>query len=120
MLLLRRIVAASLVVALLFVVRLFPDQNRGLVDIDLLIVSISGAELWLVLLVSFASGVGLSIAVSSLLWVKLGILARGYRKAISELEAEVHHLRNLPLASGDLGEPDRDFEAAVGSVESGR
>ena len=25
-----------------------------------------------------------------------------YRKAIRDLEAEVHHLRNLPLAVGDL------------------
>ena len=116
---LRRTIAAALLVALVVVVRLFPDQNRVPVDIDLLVISIPGIELWLVLLVSFAAGIGCALLISSLLWLKSGFLGRRYRKAISELEAEVHHLRNLPLASGDLGEPDREFEAVVGSVESG-
>ncbi len=116
---LRRIIAAALVVTLIYVVRLFPDQNRVPVDIDLLVTSVTAVELWQVLLVSFAAGVGCAALVSCLLWLKSGFLGRRYRKAISELEAEVHHLRNLPLASGDLGDPDRDFEPAVGSVESG-
>jgi uncharacterized membrane protein YciS (DUF1049 family) len=117
---LRWTIAAAVLVALVIVVRLFPDHNRTAVDIDLLLASIPGVELWLALLTTFATGVGCALVVSFLFWVRSGMLGRRYRKTISELEAEVHHLRNLPLARGSLGESDGDFESDTGRVESGR
>ena len=120
---LRRISAGVLLVALIIVVRLFPDHNRTPVDVDLIVKTIPGVELWLVLLTTFAAGIACALLVSSFLWLRSGFIGRHYRKAISELEAEVHHLRNLPLAGGDLGEPDdsgTDFDAVVGRAESRR
>lgn len=115
---LRRISAGALLVALIIVVRLFPDHNRTSVDVDLIVKTIPSIELWLVLLITFAAGIGCALVASSFFWLKTGFLGRHYRKAISELEVEVHHLRNLPLAGGDLGDPDAEFDAVVGRAES--
>jgi hypothetical protein len=117
---LRWTTAAALLAALIIVVRLFPDHNRTPVDIDLLLTSIPAVELWLALLTTFATGVGCALVVSILFWIRSGMLGRRYRKTISELEAEVHHLRNLPLADASLGESDGDFESDSGRVESRR
>ena len=99
---LRRILLAAIFIALIVVVRLFPDRNENLVDIDLLFTKVAGVELWLALGASFVGGSLLALLVSALFLIKSGLVGRRYRKAISDLEAEVHHLRNLPLASGDL------------------
>ena len=100
-LILRRVVLAVIVMGLIVVVRLFPDRNEGLVDIDLLLTSISGVKLWFALGSSFVLGALLTMLVASLFMVRSALVGRRYRKAISDLEAEVHHLRNLPLATGD-------------------
>ncbi|MDP6980325.1 MAG: lipopolysaccharide assembly protein LapA domain-containing protein [Myxococcota bacterium] len=113
MLMLRRVVLAAIVIALIVVVRLFPDQNDSRVDIDLLLTTIEGASLWLVLVVTFVGGALLAGLLSSLLLIKAGLLRRRYRKAIADLEAEVHHLRNLPLATGDTV----DLGSDVGAVQ---
>ncbi len=110
MLMLRRIVLAAIVIALVVVVRLFPDQNDTRVDIDLLLTSIEGVSLWFALVATFVGGALLAGLLSSLLLIKAGLLGRRYRKAIADLEAEVHHLRNLPLASGDTSDLEMDVE----------
>ena len=123
---LRRTTVVALFVALIIAVRLFPDQNRAAVDIDLIVSQVSAVELWLALLATFAAGAGCALAVFSVFWLRSGLLGRRYRKAIAELEAEVHHLRNLPLAGGNLGDPDSaldsafdsDFDVAEGRVSS--
>jgi len=100
-LILRRVVLAVIVTGLIVVVRLFPDRNEGLVDIDLLLTNISGVKLWFALGSSFVLGALLTTLVASLFMARSALVGRRYRKAISDLEAEVHHLRNLPLATGD-------------------
>jgi uncharacterized integral membrane protein len=59
------------------------------------------APAWLVLALAF----GFGVLVASALWlfqvVRLSLLARRYRKETLALEAEVHQLRNLPLAGGE-------------------
>jgi uncharacterized membrane protein YciS (DUF1049 family) len=101
-LILRRVFFAAVVIALIVVVRLFPDQNQGVVDVDLLLTRVQGVQLWFALATTFTAGAALALFFSSLLLVKAGLVGRRYRKAIADLEAEVHHLRNLPLATGDL------------------
>ncbi|MBW2292400.1 MAG: LapA family protein [Deltaproteobacteria bacterium] len=114
-LILRRVFFAGVVIALIVVVRLFPDQNQDVVDIDLLLTSVEGVHLWFALAATFASGAALALFVSSLLLVKAGLVGRRYRKAIADLEAEVHHLRNLPLATGDLQD---EFDSVAGNPVS--
>ena len=112
-LLLRRVLLAAVVIALVVVVRLFPDQNQGLVDIDLLLTKIDGVRLWLALATTFSAGIVVAFFVASLLLIRSSLVGRRYRKAIADLEAEVHHLRNLPLATGDPtagGEIETAFE----------
>lgn len=104
MLIVRRVLLAAFVIALLVIVRLFPDQNDNRIDIDLLFTSIEGVSLWLALIATFLGGVLLTALFSGLLLIKSKLLGRRYRKAIADLEAEVHHLRNLPLAGGDSSE----------------
>ena len=100
-LILRRVVLAVIVMGLIVVVRLFPDRNEGLVDIDLLLTRISGVKLWFALGLTFFLGALLALLVASLFMVRSALVGRRYRKAISDLEAEGHPLRNLPLATGD-------------------
>jgi uncharacterized integral membrane protein len=67
-------------------------------------------ELWEALLCAFAAG--FALAGAGWLWVSLRsrMTVRRYRKEVGGLEAELHQLRNLPLA------PDRDPT----SVRAGR
>lgn len=106
---LRRVSLAAVFIALIVVVRLFPDRNESLVDVDLLFTTVVGTELWFALGASFVGGSLLALLVSALFLIKSGLVGRRYRKAIADLEAEVHHLRNLPLASGDLIEDAPSF-----------
>jgi hypothetical protein len=53
---LRRVFFAAVVIVLIVVVRLFPDQNQALVDIDLLLTKIEGVRLWLALAATFVWG----------------------------------------------------------------
>jgi uncharacterized membrane protein YciS (DUF1049 family) len=115
---LRRILVAAIFVALIIAVRLFPDRNPAVIDIDLIVTQVGGVELWLALLTTFGAGVGCAMVVFGILRLRSGLLGRRYRKAIVGLEAEVHHLRNLPLAGGNLGEPDTEFAVVEGRANS--
>jgi uncharacterized integral membrane protein len=57
------------------------------------------APTWLVLLVVFGLGVLLTTLLFLYQVTRLSLLARRYRKEVASLEAEVHKLRNLPLAA---------------------
>lgn len=61
------------------------------------------APVWLVLAVSFGLGVFVASAFWLILWLRLTLLARRYRKELASLESELHQLRNLPLAPDERG-----------------
>ena len=66
-------------------------------------------ELWQALLAAFAAG--FALAGAGWLWsgIRARMTLRRYRKEVGGLEAEVHQLRNLPLASaGEASDPRRD------------
>ena len=69
---------------------------------------------WAVIVCSFAAGAGLVGLYTAYRGVRAGLVARRYRVAVQELEAEVHQLRNLPLAAE---EPTDDV--AVPALDGG-
>jgi hypothetical protein len=92
------------------------------VPIDLGVTTFPETPLWQALLVAFAAGaagVGLGA-----LWqvLRLGMLARRYRRTVGRLESEIHQLRNLPLAGDEGGEaprrPDRLGAARTATRET--
>ncbi len=115
-LILRRTFFVAIVIVVVAVVRLFPDHNTSLVDIDLLLTSVEGVHLWLALAATFVAGGALAFGIAGFLLLKAGLVGRRYRKAIADLESEVHHLRNLPLATGD---PKDDFDAIADNPARG-
>ena len=76
--------------------------NADTVAVDFLFGEIQ-LELWEALLCAFAAG--FALAGAGWLWssVRARMTLRRYRKEVGGLEAEVHQLRNLPLATA--GEP---------------
>ena len=93
-----RLLAAALFVAALVVGWEFASENSAPVTVHYLIGEISEVSLWVVLLGAFAGGVAVAGMVGLYHVAKLKLVARRYRKSASDLEAEVHQLRNLPLA----------------------
>jgi uncharacterized integral membrane protein len=106
----RRVLWLALVGALLVGGWRFASRNGAEVQVDLLFVELAPTPLWTVLLGAFA--LGAAAAGLAALWevLRLGLVSRRYRKAMRRLEAEVHELRNLPLAAEANGEEERRAE----------
>jgi hypothetical protein len=61
---------------------------------------------WVALLAAFGIGVAVTGTVAVLRAARQGLVARRYRKMIRDLEAEIHQLRNLPLATEAPAAPE--------------
>ena len=100
--LVRRVLWIAFTAALVVAGVAFVGRNRVAVPIDLGVTTFPEAPLWQALLVAFAAGAAL-VGLGALWQVlRLGMLARRYRRTVGRLESEIHQLRNLPLA-GDVG-----------------
>lgn len=84
----------------------FAAENQQPVRVHYLAGELPDTALWKVILVSFASGAALLTLFMMFSSARNGLVSRRYRKAIGGLEAEVHQLRNLPLA------PDSEAQGA--------
>ena len=93
----RRALALALFAGVLIVGWRFAALNSTSVAVHYLAGEVE-AVLWQVLLAAFALGLVLPSAVLLYLVVKNRLVTRRYRKALGGLEAEIHQLRNLPLA----------------------
>jgi uncharacterized integral membrane protein len=95
---LRRWIGVALVAALLIGGWRLAHENGGTVAVSYLFGAIE-MPLWEALLIFFAAG--FALAGSGWLWhsVRARMIERRYRKAVGGLEAELHQLRNLPLAT---------------------
>ena len=113
---LRRIIALGSFIFCLVVGWNFATRNGGAVRVDLLLGVVEDAKVWLVIVVSAALGATFAALISATLLLRSGFLARRYRKAITELETEVHQLRNLPLAVEDLTRSDGTSVPGAGSA----
>jgi uncharacterized integral membrane protein len=97
----RRIVAAALFVAALYVCLQFPTRNADPVHVDLLLRDFEALPLWAALLAAFGTGVLLTGLLAGLQMLKLRMVARRYRKQARGLERELQELRNLPLVGAN-------------------
>lgn len=100
---LRRLLVLSLLVAVWYAGWRFAGENQSLVTVSYVVGEVADVPLWKALLVPFAAGA----AVVSIGWLlfalRSGLTKHRYRKALGGLEAEVHQLRNLPLAPDPSG-----------------
>lgn len=94
----RRALALAVFVGVLIVGWRFAAENATPVRVHYVAGVVEGMALWRVLLAAFALGLVPSGSVLLYLVVKNRLVTRRYRKALGGLEAEIHQLRNLPLA----------------------
>lgn len=83
------------------------DRNGSTIDVDGIVYHVEGARLWVVLGSTFLAGGLLMLLALSAPLARSRLIQRRYRREMSALEAEVHQLRNLPLASSDNAGDDR-------------
>jgi len=94
----RRVLWIAAFVGLLVVGWRFAAEHPQPVRIHFLVGETGDIALWVALLGAFGAGAASVGALAVTQLVRLGMLARRYRKAAAKLEVEVHELRNLPLA----------------------
>jgi hypothetical protein len=97
----RRLLGVALFVAILLLGWNFAAEHSNTVTIQLPFTPGLEVTLWAALLVAFGLGVALTGSVAMLRATRQGLVARRYRKMIRDLEAEIHQLRNLPLADDE-------------------
>lgn len=97
----RRLILLALFVGLLWLGWQFAHSNGAEIDVDLLIARFPNVSTWLTLLVTFLAGGLLIGGLVGLQLLRANLKTRRYRKTVARLEAEIHQLRNLPLAGAD-------------------
>jgi hypothetical protein len=107
---LRRLVGIALFVGVLVFGWTFAADHSQPVTIRIPYLVDFELTLWAALLAAFGIGVAATGTLAVLRATRQGLVARRYRKMIRDLEAEIHQLRNLPLATDAPAAP----ETAVG------
>jgi uncharacterized membrane protein YciS (DUF1049 family) len=113
---LRRWLGVALIAVVLIGGWSLKSVNADTVHVNFLLGEVP-VELWEALVCAFAAG--FALAGAGWLWSSLRarMMLRRYRKEVGGLEAEVHQLRNLPLATG--GEPSDSRKELSRVVRSG-
>ena len=118
----RRLLLIALFMAALVLGWWFARANAAAVTVDYLVGQLGDVSLWAALLGAFAAGAAVAGGIGLYQVAKLQLVRRRYRKTVRSLEAEVHQLRNLPLAVDELalGEPaSLAASAPRGALERG-
>jgi len=115
MVVVRRALLLVLVTLFVYGVWRLTSANAASVDVDLVWIAFHNVPLWAALGLAFVIGALLAAGASSVEIARKSLTARRYRKTVRHLEAEVHQLRNLPLASLEPAD-----EAASKTGETGR
>ena len=115
----RRLLGITLFVAVLMLGWNFAAEHSDSVTIRFPFVPPLEVTLWAALLTAFGLGAGLTALVAMLRATRQGLVARRYRKMLRDLEAEIHQLRNLPLAA-DESAPAKAADPEGGSPASKR
>ena len=108
----RRLLTAAIFVALLVGGWYFAALNSAAVVVHHPGGELAEVKLWVALLASFGLGVGISALIGGVRGARMRLVARRYRKLVDGLQAEIHQLRSLPLATdqaqpGDAGGAER-------------
>jgi hypothetical protein len=109
----RRLLGLAVFVGTFWGIWHFAKENATVVAVSY-VFGVVDVAVWQALLASFAAGFALSGAGWLLFGVRSRMVQRRYRKAVGGLEAEIHQLRNLPLA------PDSDLPEPGAALASGR
>jgi uncharacterized integral membrane protein len=83
----------------------FASENADLTTVHLVVTEFIDVPVWRVVLAAFGAGVALAGIVGVYQVAKSKLVMRRYRRTAHELEAEVHQLRNLPLAADGEATP---------------
>ena len=110
----RRVLAIAAFVGLLVLGWRFAAEHPQPVRIHYGVGETGDVALWVALLGAFGAGAASVGALAAYQLVRVGMLARRYRKAAAKLEVEVHELRNLPLAPEAPAVEDFEPEARLG------
>ena len=94
----------------------FAAGNSAPVTIHYVFGEFAEVSVWAALFAAFLVGAGCAGALAAYQIARLGMVTRRYRKAVRGLEAEVHQLRNLPLAAE---EPDLELTSSEPSPLGG-
>ena len=113
----RRLLVLAAFGGLFWAIWHFAKENATIVAISY-VFGVIEAPVWQALLGAFVAGFAIAAVGWSFFGVRSRMVQRRYRKAVGGLEAEIHQLRNLPLApDSDLPEPGA--AAAPGAGEKG-
>ncbi len=119
--LVRRLLGIAVFVALLVAGWRFAAGNSDTVTIHYVFGEVTGVSVWAALIGAFLVGAICAGSLGAYRVAMLGMVTRRYRKAVRGLEAEVHQLRNLPLAAeeSDLEEESSEPAALGGALGRG-
>lgn len=113
---LRRLLLLAVIVGVMVAGWRFASENQEPVVVHYVAGELPAVPLWQVILVAFGSGGAIVAMYAVFSSARSGLVRRRYRKEIGGLEAEIHQLRNLPLA------PESDSpggSAPAGSLSTG-
>lgn len=116
----RRLLALALFAAFFWVAWQFTHRNPTPVSVDLLVWQTPPVRLWAALGLAFAAGGVAAAAVLATELTRKGLVARRYRRAVRDLESEIHQLRNLPLAAEEGAAARPEEAGAAWSGTAGR
>ena len=97
----------------------FAAKNEMPVNVHYVAGEIVGVALWQVLIVAFGAGAGIVTLYHLFTSARNGLTSRRYRKTIGGLEAEVHQLRNLPLAPEAEAKPAAAPDPSAAAASAG-
>jgi uncharacterized integral membrane protein len=102
----RRLILMAVTAAVLIGGWHLATQNAQPVIVDYGVGVTTEVPLWAAMVAAFGAGALLVSLYALYRAMRAGLVARRYRVAIQGLEAEVHQLRNLPLAGEERIEDD--------------
>lgn len=108
----RRVALIAVIVLILVAGWRFAHENEAIVSIDYVLGRTADVALWKALLMATATGVLIAGAYLGMALLRARLESRRYRKAMVNLESEVHQLRNLPVVASGA--------AISGTASSGR
>lgn len=112
--LLRRSLLAVLFVASMYAGWQFLEGNSDPVSVHYVVGDATDVALWRALVVAGLLGALITAASMGLGLARSRLETRRYRKALEDLEGEVHQLRNLPLVSDEEPASAKDVLVASG------